>query len=101
MASYYTRAWFDLQLRGKRTGYDRLTATTFDDSVDKHLDRRGRLRRRGGVDPADPYSGNVPVRDRRASPCRDAVSFYYLSSYALTHPGTGTRTVCASMRAGC
>ena len=35
MASYFTKAWFDWKLKGDRSGYDRLTATQFDDSVDK------------------------------------------------------------------
>src|SRR3954452_11945859 len=61
MASYYTRAWFDLQLRGDRTGLTRLTATKFDGSADAHSIGTG-VYDPSAADPTDPYSGNVPYK---------------------------------------
>jgi hypothetical protein len=99
MASYFTKAWLDLQLRGDRTGYTRLTAARFDDSVDKTSIGAG------VYDPtkakaADPYAGNVPYLIK-GIPIRDAVSFYYRSAYSLRNPATGRRTSCADIRKGC
>src|SRR4029079_1985714 len=34
MASYYTLGWLDATLKGKDSGFDRLTATKFDTSAD-------------------------------------------------------------------
>ena len=99
IASYYTRAWFDRYLKGKDRAFDRLVAGTFDDSVDVHAIGTG-AHDLAAVDPADPYSGNVP-HTIAGLPVRDAASFYYLSSYSLTDPRTGERAECEDMRAGC
>jgi dienelactone hydrolase len=99
MASYYTLAWFDLQLRGKGSGFDRLTATAFDDSADVHSIGAG-VYDATAADPTDPYSGNVPY-EIEGIPVEDAVSFYYLSSYSLRDPGGHKRFACENMRAGC
>ena len=95
MASYYTKAWFDLHLRGDRRGLDRLTATAFDDSVD------GTSIGAGVFDPALPPTRPTPTR--ATCPTRstgiavaDAVSFYYRSAWSLKGAGT-----CADVRAGC
>ncbi len=99
MASYYTKAWFDLQLRGDRTAFDRLTATVFDASVDVTSIGAGTYDATK-ANPKDPYSGNVPyVIKGIAVP--DAVSFYYRSAYALRDPATGRVSRCEDVRAGC
>jgi len=122
MASYYTTAWFDAHLRGKSSGFARLTATTFDDSADADSIGAG-VYDPAAADPADPYSGNVPYKIAGIN-VADAVSFYYRSAYALpdaTQPGkakvgkakAGGRTrrastrrvsaprACRDLRAGC
>jgi dienelactone hydrolase len=99
MASYYTKAWFDLQLRGDRSGFQRLTATTFDDSVDKTSIGAGTFDV-AQYDPTDPYSGNVPYLIKGID-VPDAVSFYYRSAYALRDPATGKLRRCEDVRAGC
>lgn len=99
IASYHTRAWFDLHLRGKAAAFDRLVAGTFDDSVDVHAIGTG-AHDLAAADPTDPYSGNVPHKIA-GLPVQDAVSFYYLSSYSLTDPLTGARATCEDMRGGC
>jgi dienelactone hydrolase len=93
MASYYTRAFLDLELRGDRSGLTRLTATKFDDSADVHSIGAGVYDPAAG-DPSDPYSGNVPYKIA-GIPVADAVSFYYQSEYSLR----GKR--CIDMRAAC
>jgi len=96
MASYYTKAWFDLHLRGDRSGLTRLTATTFDGSVDGTSIGAGTYDP-ALADPADPYAGNVPHRIKGIQ-VQDAVSFYYRSSYSL---GNGKRRLtCTDVRAG-
>ena len=97
MASYYTRAWFDWQLRGDRAGLQRLTAKAFDDSVDVTSIGAG-VYDPSQADPTDPYAGNVPyVIDGIAVP--DAVSFYYRSAWSLKD---GKRTLaCSDVRRGC
>jgi alpha-beta hydrolase superfamily lysophospholipase len=99
MASYFTTAWFDLQLRGDRTGLGRLTARTFDDSADVHSIGAG-VYDPQAVDPADPFSGNIPYKIKGIK-VADAVSFYYRSSYALHDSKTRQLKSCADMRAGC
>jgi dienelactone hydrolase len=93
MASYFTTAWFDLQLRGDQTGLKRLTAKTFDDSVDQYAIGAG-VYDATAADPTDPFSGNVPYKIKGIK-VADAVSFYYRSSYALDGAS------CADMRKGC
>ena len=93
MASYYTLAWLDWKLKRSKDGLKRLTATTFDDSVDRTSIGAG-VYDPAKADPTDPYSGNQPYLIE-GIPVKDAVSFYYRSAYSL-----GDR-VCADMRAGC
>lgn len=99
MASYYTQAWFDLKLRDDPTGYARLTAKKFDDSADVHSIGAG-VYDPTAADPTDPFSGNVPYKIAGIS-VPDAVSFYYLSEYALHDPASGQLKTCANLRAGC
>ncbi|MCW2606501.1 MAG: hypothetical protein JWO60_1194 [Frankiales bacterium] len=98
MASYYTKAWFDLHLKGDRSGYTRLTAQRFDDSVDTSSIGAG-VFDPAKADPEDVYAGNVPYTIK-GIPTRDAVSFYYRSAYSLTDP-SGRKVVCAQVGKGC
>jgi dienelactone hydrolase len=99
MASYYTKAWFDLHLRGDRTGLTRLTSSAFDGSVDVSSIGAGSFDP-ALVDPADPYSGNVPYLIKGIK-VADAVSFYYRSAWSLKDPRTGARLDCQDVRKGC
>jgi dienelactone hydrolase len=100
IASYYTRAWFDRYLRGDRTGFSRLTATTFDGSIDASAIGTGSSdAAAAAASPTDRWAGNVP-HTIEGVPVKDAVSFYYLSQYALRGPD-GRRRTCEDMRAGC
>jgi dienelactone hydrolase len=99
MASYFTTAWFDLQLRNDPSGFARLTARTFDDSADKRSIGAG-VYDPQAANPTDPYSGNVPYRIKGIK-VAGAVSFYYRSSYALHDPKTDQPSTCLDMRAGC
>src|SRR5204863_8544954 len=99
MASHYTLAWLDLQLRKDATGFDRLTASKFDTSADKTSIGAG-VYDASAADPTDPYSGNVPYKIA-GIPASDAVSFYYQSEYSLRDPHGGKRKTCIDMRAGC
>jgi dienelactone hydrolase len=93
IASYYTLAWLDWKLKRSKSGLRRLTATVFDDSVDRTSIGAG-VYDPTKADPTDPYSGNAPYLIE-GIPVKDAVSFYYRSGYSL-----GDR-VCADMRKGC
>jgi dienelactone hydrolase len=99
MASYFTKAWLDLHLRGDRAGFQRLTARVFDGSVDGSSIGAG-VYDPTQVDPSDPYSGNTPyvIKGIRIP---DAVSFYYRSAYSLKDPARGGRVTCADVRKGC
>jgi dienelactone hydrolase len=100
IASYYTRAWFDRYLKGDRRATDRLTATAFDDSIDRTSIGTGSYDVAAATaDPGNRWAGNVP-HTIAGVPVKDAVSFYYLSQYALRAPD-GSRRTCADMRAGC
>lgn len=99
MASYYTKAWFDLQLRGSRAGFQRLTARAFDGSVDRSSIGAG-VYDPALANPADPYSGNVPYLIK-GIPVTDAVSFYYRSSYSLLDPTSKRVAHCVEVRKGC
>jgi dienelactone hydrolase len=99
MASYFTTAWFDLQLRDEPSGFARLTAKTFDDSADKRSIGAG-VYDPQAANPTDPYSGNVPYRIKGIK-VADAVSFYYRSSYSLRDPKSNQPSACIDMRAGC
>lgn len=101
VASYYTRAWFDRYLRGAEGGFDRLTATAFDDSIDVHSSGTGSYDpAAAAANPADRFAGNVPYRIAGV-PVADAVSFYYLSQYTLRSPGGGAARTCGDLRKGC
>jgi dienelactone hydrolase len=99
MASYYTVAWFDRYLKGDATGFDRLTAGTFDDSADTDSIGAG-VYDPAKADPSDPYAGNVPYTIAGIE-VPDAVSFYYQSAWALHDPATGAPATCVDVRAGC
>jgi pimeloyl-ACP methyl ester carboxylesterase len=94
---YYTLAWFDRYVRGATEpdvaadAFDRLTATQFDDSADRHNISQG-IFDPDLADPGDPYSGNVPYRID-GLPVADRLSFYFRAKCSLTAPGSaGTVT---------
>jgi dienelactone hydrolase len=94
-ASYYTRAWFDRYLKGDRKADRRLTAKTFDGSIDGSAIGTGEYDHLAAAQrPTDRYAGNVP-HTIAGIEVANAVSFYYTSQYAL-----GGRR-CDDMRAGC
>jgi len=99
MASYYTLAWLDLELRHDPTAFQRLTAAKFDASADRHSIGAG-VYDPTAANPTDPYSGNVPYTIA-GIPVANAVSFYYQSEYALRDPRTGRPKSCVDMRAAC
>ncbi len=99
MASYYTKAWMDLYLRGDRSGFTRLTARVFDGSSDISSIGAG-VYDPARADPADPYSGNTPYLIKGIA-VANAVSFYYRSAYSLHDPFSGRLTRCAEIRKGC
>lgn len=99
MASYYTKAWLDLHLRGDRSGFRRLTARAFDNSVDVSSIGAG-VYDPALADPADPYSGNTPYLIK-GIPVANAVSFYYRSAYSLRDPLSGRVVRCSEIRKGC
>src|SRR4051794_14804416 len=99
MASYYTTAWFDQYLRDDDSGFERLTAKTFDGSADATSIGAG-VFDPAAADPTDRFSGNVPYKIKGIK-VQDAVSFYYLSEYALHDPHNHQAVVCADVRKGC
>ncbi|HEX8083063.1 MAG TPA: hypothetical protein VF529_02170 [Solirubrobacteraceae bacterium] len=108
-ASYYTRAWFDRYLKGSAAATQRLIATTFDASIDGSAIGTGEFDQLAAAqNPTDRYAGNVPHKIA-GIPVPNALSFYYVSQYALTGgktggakaPGARKRLVCADMRHGC
>jgi hypothetical protein len=97
-ASYYTVAWFDRYLKGEAGGFDRLTATRFDSSIDRNSIGAGIYDAQLALqDPTNPYAGNVPYTIA-GLPVRNVVSFYYMSQYSLTNPRGGRRATCLDMR---
>ncbi|HEX8120718.1 MAG TPA: hypothetical protein VF549_05550 [Solirubrobacteraceae bacterium] len=100
-ASYYTRAWFDRYLKGDRTAFARLTARTFDGSIDRSAIGTGEFdQAAAAANPTDRYAGNVPHKIA-GIPVANALSFYYASQYSLTKPGKPARRTCTDMRHGC
>jgi dienelactone hydrolase len=95
MASYYTLAWLDATLKGKSSGFDRLTAAKFDTSADVTSIGAGTYDP-AAANPADPFSGNVPYKIAGVD-VKNAVSFYYQSAYSLPSAGKS----CVDMRASC
>jgi hypothetical protein len=82
---YYTLAWFDRYLKGAddpqaaSDAFERLTATTFDDSADRHNISQGLFDpARAAANPTDPYAGNVPYT-LGGLPVADRLSFYFPS----------------------
>ena len=107
VAFYYTLAWFDYFLRHQTSGYQRLVATTFDDSADVHAIGAGAYSASQALaDPGNAAAGNLPVKIA-GLPVDNRLSFYYESEYALSPPGSGgapsgTPAVkCGDIRAGC
>jgi alpha-beta hydrolase superfamily lysophospholipase len=101
MASYYTTAWFDRYLKGRKSGFKRLTATAFDKSADRHSIGTGTFdQSAAAADPTNRYAGNVPYTIAGIKTA-DAVSFYYLSQYTLTPPGQAQAVTCPDLRHGC
>jgi dienelactone hydrolase len=96
VASYYTLAWFDRFLRGTRPGSTklarlalrRLTATTFDQSEDKHNISGGTF------DPAT--RSNVPA-SLAGQRVLNRLSFHFRSGYWLDRG----RVACDDLRTGC
>jgi dienelactone hydrolase len=101
VASYYTVAWFDRYLKGDSTGYQRLTATTFDKSADTDSIGAGVFDPSlAAQNPLDPTAGNAPYTIN-GLPVANLVSFYYMSEYTLHDPATGGVVTCLDMRAAC
>ncbi|MGH2951213.1 MAG: alpha/beta hydrolase family protein [Solirubrobacterales bacterium] len=89
---YYTLAWFDRYLKGAghrriaRRAFLRLTATTFDDSADRHNISQGLFDVAAAArNPTDPYAGNVPYRIA-GLPVANRLSFYFRSKCRITPP---------------
>jgi len=98
IASYYTVAWFDRYLKGDPTGFQRLTATQFDNSADTDSIGAGVYDPSlAAQNPLDPTAGNVPYKIA-GIPVANVVSFYYMSEYSLHNPSTGAAATCADMR---
>jgi len=100
VAFYYTLAWFDRYLRGVTDpgvaagAYQRLTATVFGTSSDRHSIGAGTYSPAQALsDPADPTAGNVPPRIAGLA-AANQLSVYYPSMLRLHDPGTGAVTVC-------
>jgi dienelactone hydrolase len=100
VAFYYTLAWFDRYLRGRKDAYNRLVAKHFDRSADKHSIGAGSYDPQAALAaPTDPGAGNVPYKIA-GLPVANRFSIYYASEYSLTSPG-GSPSVCTDMRKGC
>lgn len=88
---YYTLAWFDRYLKGAddvdmaKDAFQRLTASTFDDSGDAHNISQGLYDPVKAAESGDPYGGNVPYSIAGTS-IVDRLSFYFLSRCAITLP---------------
>ena len=89
---FHTRAWFDRYLRGTddptvaADAFARLTATTFDDSVDVHALSQGIYDPALAAAAGDPLAGNQPYL-LEGLPTADRLSFLYLSRCSITGPG--------------
>jgi len=105
---YYTLAWFERYLKGSgdsklaRDAFERLTASVFDDSADRHNISQGFYDATRATAAGDPYAGNVPYRIK-GMPVANRMSFYFPSKCYLSVPGAeGLRAVSEDMRAkGC
>lgn len=103
---YYTLAWFDRYVRGATEpdvaadAFDRLTATEFDDSADRHNISQG-IFDPELAEPDDPYAGNVAYRID-GLPVADRLSFYFRAKCSLTAPGSSDTVTSGDIRAdGC
>jgi hypothetical protein len=104
---YYTLAWFDRYLKGPRDAavardaFRRLTASTFDGSIDRHNISQGLYDKAAATAAGDPYAGNRPYT-LEGQPVRDRLSFYFASRCSLTEPGTGAKATSDDLRGkGC
>lgn len=103
---YYTLAWFDRYVRGATEpdvaadAFDRLTATEFDDSADRHNISQG-IFDPDMAEPDDPYAGNVSYRID-GLPVADRLSFYFRAKCSLTAPGKSDAVTSDNIRTdGC
>lgn len=89
---YYTLAWFDRYVRGATLpevatdAFERLTATEFDASADRHNISQG-IFDADLATSTDPYAGNVPY-SIAGLPVADRLSFYFRAKCSLTVPGS-------------
>jgi dienelactone hydrolase len=100
-AFYYTLAWFDYELRGEQSGFDRLVATTYNNSADIHSIGAGTFD--PGIaltDPLNVNAANVPYRIS-GIPVANSLSIYYESEYSIRNRSTGALATCVDMRANC
>lgn len=101
---YYTLAWFDRYLKGPRDpavardAFRRLTAATFDDSIDRHNISQGLYDAGAAAAAGDPYAGNRPYLIA-GLPVRDRLSFYFSSRCSIGEPGTQARATSEDLRA--
>lgn len=103
MNVWYTTAWFDRYVKGStdpaaaREGFDRLTATVYDDFADRRNISQGFYDPARAAAAGDPYAGNVPyaISGMRAA---DRLSFRFLSKCFLTVPGSQQRAVSDDLR---
>lgn len=104
---YYTLAWFDRYVRGATEpevaadAFERLTATEFDDSADRHNISQGIFDPDLAAESTDPFADNVPYRIGGLS-VADRLSFYFRAKCSLTVPGSSETVVSNDVRAdGC
>lgn len=108
VTAYYTLAWFDRYLKGPddlamaQNAYERLTASVFDDSADRHNISMGFWDPFKAVASGDLlYGGNVPYRIE-GMPVANRLFFYYRSKCDIAVPGSISRAVSDDIRAdGC
>jgi hypothetical protein len=87
---YYTKAWFDYQLKGTRPGgaalrsdaCRRLTARTYDNSADPHSIGTGWFDATRAAEAGDVLAGNVSPTINGLI-VKDRLSYHYLSGYYL------------------
>ena len=84
-----------------RDAYRRLTATTFDGTIDRHNISQGLYDKAAAAAAGDPYAGNRPYT-LDGQPVRHRLSFYFASRCSLTAPGTGAKVTSDDLRGkGC
>lgn len=103
VSAYYTIAWYDRYLKGgddaavARDAFERLTASGFDGSYDRHNISQGYYDPVQHAASADLYGGNVPYL-LEDLPVADRLSFYFLSKCFLTAPGSQVRHTSDDLR---